>query len=491
MMRLNMQSRLTTNEMVSIIDNGLPKTTVPKNIIIIGAGMAGLVTGSLLKAAGHRVKILEANNRIGGRIYTMRMPETGLYLDVGAMRIPYTHKLTLAYNKKFGLKLNPFINRNDKDIIYANGRKTTLKEYEENPSLLHYPVAVNEEGKSSEELLMLAIQPILDFIKRNPEKNWSIVEKDFGRYSTAEFLKDYPHQYKMSFSPAAVEMIGVLLDLEGFLERSFVETLRFIFIFQQSTGFYEIEGGNDALPKSFLPQLKDDIIFQQKLMKIVQQEKGVIAYFRNEKTFEYSSITGDIIIVTIPFTTMRFVEIEPYDSVSHEKWRAIRELHYMAATKIGIQFKSRFWEKQGQLGGRIITDLPIRYAYYPSYGIGTKGPGMVLGSYTWSYDALLWDGLSESDRIYYTLQNLGTILGNQVYDEFISGISKSWTLDPYALGGFAIFQANQEAELQLNIVKPEGRIYFAGDHTTLYHGWIQGAIESGIRSAAEINQLQI
>lgn len=263
MMRLNMQSRLTTNEMVSIIDNGLPKTTVPKNIII-GAGMAGLVTGSLLKAAGHRVKILEANNRIGGRIYTMRMPETGLYLDVGAMRIPYTHKSILAYNKKFGLKLNPFINRNDTDIIYANGRKTTLKEYEKNPSLLYYPVAVNEEGKSSEELLMLAIQPILDFIKRNPEKNWSIVEKDFGRYSTAEFLKDYPHQYKMSFSPAAVEMIGGLLDLEGFLERSFVETLCFIFIFQQSTGFYEIEGGNDALPKSFLPQLNQEFGVQQK-----------------------------------------------------------------------------------------------------------------------------------------------------------------------------------------------------------------------------------
>lgn len=85
------------------------------------------------------------------------------------------------------------------------------------------------------------------------------------------------------------------------------------------------------------------------------------------------------------------------------------------------------------------------------------------------------------DRIYYTLQNLATILGGQVYDEFMSGISKSWTLDPYALGGFALFQAGQESELQPVIVKPEGRIYFAGDHTTLYHGWIQGAIESGVR----------
>ncbi|WP_369899980.1 flavin monoamine oxidase family protein [Bacillus manliponensis] len=486
---MRMNSPFSTKDRLQIIENGLPKTNDRKNIIIIGAGMAGLVSGSLLKEAGHNVKILEANHRLGGRIETVRMKDTGLYLDVGAMRIPHTHELTIAYVKKFGLKLQKFINRNETDILYANGRKTTLQQYEQNPSILRYPVTMNEEGKTSEQLLLLAVQPIIDFINMNPEKNWDIVERDFGKYSTAEFFKEYPYQYKTYFSPAAIEMIGVLLDLEGFLERAFVETLRFISILQQAQGFYEIEGGNDALPYSFLPQLQDDIVYRQKLMKLQQHETGVTAYCRNEENYEYSSITGDLVIVTIPFTTMRFVEIDPYDSVSHEKWKAIRELHYMPATKIGVQFKSRFWEEQGQLGGRIITDLPIRYAYYPSHNIGSKGPGMMLGSYTWSYDALLWDGLPENERIYYTLQNLATILGGQVYDEFISGISKSWVLDPYALGGFALFQAGQESALQPYITKPEGKIFFAGEHTTLYHGWIQGAIDSGIRVAAEINSL--
>ena len=85
-------------------------------------------------------------------------------------------------------------------------------------------------------------------------------------------------------------------------------------------------------------------------MKLHQHDNGVTAFYRNEETFEYSSITGDLVIVTIPFSTMRFVEVDPFDSISHEKWKAIRELHYMPATKIGIQFKSRFWEEQGQLG---------------------------------------------------------------------------------------------------------------------------------------------
>ena len=105
---------------------------------------------------------------------------------------------------------------------------------------------------------------------------------------------------------------------------------------------------------------------------------------------------------------------------------------------------------------------------------------MMLGSYTWSYDALLWDGLSKGDRIYYALHNLATILGGQVYDEFISGISKAGHWIRMRLR-ICTFQAGQETESQPAIVKPEGRIFFAGDHTTLYHGWIQGAIESGIR----------
>ncbi len=87
---------------------------------------------------------------------------------------------------------------------------------------------------------------------------------------------------------------------------------------------------------------------------------------------------------------------------------------------------------------------------------------MMLGSYTWSYDALLWDGLSKGDdRIYYALHNLATILGGQVYDEFISGISKSWTLDPYALGGFALFK--QVKNLSCNQrLSNQRRVFFAG-----------------------------
>jgi monoamine oxidase len=92
---------LSTNQMISIIRNGLPKTQIPKKIIIVGAGMAGLVSASLLKQAGHDVTILEASERMGGRIYTLRADfRDEQYLEAGAMRIPNTHLLTLEYITK-------------------------------------------------------------------------------------------------------------------------------------------------------------------------------------------------------------------------------------------------------------------------------------------------------------------------------------------------------------------------------------------------------
>ncbi|ODA15931.1 hypothetical protein A5N86_15380 [Geobacillus thermoleovorans] len=96
--------KLSMETMISIIRHGLKKTTAPQHIVIIGAGMAGLVAASLLKQAGHRITILEASERVGGRIYTLRSHfRDDQYLEAGAMRIPHTHQLTLEYIKKSGV----------------------------------------------------------------------------------------------------------------------------------------------------------------------------------------------------------------------------------------------------------------------------------------------------------------------------------------------------------------------------------------------------
>lgn len=480
-------SALSESKMVSIIQRGLPKTSAPKHIIIIGAGMAGLVSASLLKEAGHRVTILEGSDRIGGRVFTLRSPfYHGQFMEAGAMRIPSTHHLTLGYISKFRLSMNDFINITPNDLFYVNGIKTRRWMYQQNSDLLRFPLAPREKGKTADELAKLAIQPLIDFIQQDPDKHWPIVIKRYDNYSMDTFMRNNP--VGPSLSPGAINMIKVMSGFEGFPELSFIEILRDFMLFNPATRFYEISGGFDKLPHAFLPQLQENIHLNCKMTKLTQNSSQVTISGIQTHSSEPFHVTGDLAIITIPFTTLQFVKVEPYHSFSSPKWNAIRQLHYVASTKIGIQFSHRFWEEDGHYGGQLITDLPIRLSWFPSHDFGQTG-GVVLASYTWEDDALPWISLSKEEQVMEALRSMAEFHGDQVYKAFVTGAAHNWSLQPFAAGAFTMFKPLQETELSPHLSTPEGRVHFAGEHTSDYHGWIQGAIQSAIREAHTINEL--
>jgi monoamine oxidase len=195
-------------------------------------------------------------------------------------------------------------------------------------------------------------------------------------------------------------------------------------------------------------------------------------------------VSGDYAIITVPFPVLRHVEIvHPF---SPGKRRAIRQLRYDASAKIFLQFRRRFWEEdEGIIGGSTVTDLPIRNVFYPEHG-REHGRGVMLASYTWSEDAQRWGSLPAGERLEQALEDLA-IIHPTALAEYEVGASKMWHDDPFAGGAFALFEPGQQSLLHEHVIAPEGRVHFAGEHASLAHAWIQGAIESGLRAALEIH----
>jgi monoamine oxidase len=465
-------------DMLKIIDSGLEREgTSPRRVIIVGAGMAGLVAGYELLRAGHNPVILEAQNRVGGRVYTLRQPfAPGLYAEAGAMRIPRAHDLTMAYVGKFGLKTSNFTMGNLNAYYYVNGCKWRVNNAGDDPDCLGFPLAEHERGKTIDELWAEALRPFARRLEESDSGCWPDIVAEYDQYSTREFLET------LNWSEGAIERFGLLANQEALMNASFLELLR-----EEVGNYYtemvEIEGGMDMLPRAFLPTLKDHIRFGAKMVAIDQSPDDVTIHYRTPAG--RFSETGDYAILAVPFPVLRHVDmVKPF---SRPKQRAIRQLHYDASAKILMQCRRRFWEEdEGIFGGGTMTDLPIRTVYYPDHGRDT-GRGILLASYTWSEDAQRWGSLSPEERIIQALENVACI-HPQIREEFEVGTSKMWHDDEFAGGAFALFDPGQQSLLYEHIIAPEGRIDFAGEHTSLCHAWIQGAIESGLRAAYEVNQ---
>src|SRR4051812_41023537 len=117
-----------------VADEGLrDRPGARKRVVVLGAGVAGLVAAYELKQQGHDVVVLEAQNRVGGRVLTCRDFAPGLYAEFGAMRIPRSHRLTLSYCEKFNLPMRPFVMGNPKGLVYIGGQPVTIEEGHPSP----------------------------------------------------------------------------------------------------------------------------------------------------------------------------------------------------------------------------------------------------------------------------------------------------------------------------------------------------------------------
>lgn len=465
-------------EMLRTIDDGLPKANPPQHVVVIGAGMAGLVAAHELKRAGHRVTVLEASRRIGGRVWTLRDPFThGLYAEGGAMRIPDAHKLTWRYIKKFGLTTQQFIMHRDLQIVHINNQRMTWAQFQASPIIKGFDLKPNEKGKTPRHLWNETVKPLKQQFQAG---GWQEILNSWGGYSTERFLTE------MGWSDDAIMLFGIVENQRARMNHS-VTALLWEVLSGSFQDLYEIQDGSDKLPWSFYPGLADDIVFDARMTTIRQDTKSVTVDYKTSLD-QIKNVTADHAIVAVPFPILR--HIEGLRDFSPLKWAAITGLTYDQSGKILLQCRERFWEREGIQGGGSESDLGIRSTWYPQHAKGFRGNGkrgVLLASYTWSRDARRWSHLSIEDQVQQATEDLQRLHPKAPVSDLVEGgTSVMWGDMPNFGGGFALFDPWQEQRYYEAIKKPEGRIHFAGEHTSLDHRWIEGAVESAIRTVTEI-----
>lgn len=349
--------------------------------------MSGLVAGYELTRAGHEVTILEARDRVGGRVLTLRTPfADGHHAEAGAARIPPDHDMTLGYAEHFGLTLDPLYPPSGLYVDLSDGNRSFI--------------------------------PAADFLEGRP---WP----------------------------------GSVLHKE----------------------YVKIRDGMDRLPYAFAESLTDQIHLSTPAETIEQTDNGVTV-----SVSDGSSFSADRILCTVPLPVLSKIYFTP--QLSPEKTAAMRgNYNYAASTRVFIQFANRFWESEG-LNGWGYSDWPEEI-WQPTWD--REGPRGIIMSYLRYSRAVEVDRLSEEERISHVLDRWDDVFPN-VNDHMEGGTSHSWVLEKWSGGAWASPTAEQDAELGSHIGKAEGRVHFAGEHASDYHGWMQGALVSGLGAAREIHE---
>lgn len=447
-----------------------------KRVVVVGAGLAGLVAAYELRAAGHEVTVVEARMRPGGRVRTVREPfADGLFAEAGASRIPDHHTWTVQYARTFGLELDPFYPTSGMNVNLFRGRRFfqpvgTAPDY----SALGLDMGSGDPGAGLFALVAQRIGPLIGEVGDITDPAWP--PPALHRYDRMSTLAMFREQ-GLSDDIIDAVVLGIT-DQAGLDEVSALWFLRELAAEIGETVKLKIRGGNDRLPFAFAESLAGHVHHGAPVVRIAQDDAGVRATVRQGG--RQHEVEGDALLCTIPFPVLRRVEVAP--AFSPGKQRAIAELALQPVTRCVVQVRQRPWEAEG--GNGFGAHEHAAEVWHPTWDV--PGPRGLLLSYMRGPTALHASALDEAARREFVLDQFEAV-HPEVGAHAEGMVTTAWHEEEWAGGAYFTSIPNQLVDLMPHAVRPEGRIHFAGEHLSAWPGWMQGALDSGLRAAAAIS----
>jgi monoamine oxidase len=415
------------------------RTRIKKNAIIIGGGISGLVAARELTCAGINVTVLEAKNRLGGRIYTIR--QSGFPIELGAEFVHGESKTLLGTIHEAGLATQTVPSRNQ---IFENGSFLDVKIWDIVGGIFNR-VNPHEKDCSFEEFL--ADQPIPDSVKKMAR---ALVQ---------------------GFDAAHTERISshALLRAEYAAEK------------MNGSRQFRISKGYSAMVDFLEHEIKlaGGIVLLNTAARHVRWHNGAVEVMaEHEKRAQ--TFRADVAVITLPVGILKRNEVQ-FEPPLPEKMDAAREMEFGNVTKLVLHFKNPFW---GNCGFVHAFDEAL-----PTWWNDSRGP--VLNG---------WAGGPKADALLSVspkeLENLGLGIVDRIFStpveglrrEFVAAHCWNWADDPQIRGAYSYIPVNG-LDLPKALAAPAAdTLFFAGEATVsdAQTGTVFGAMESGLRVAGEI-----
>ncbi len=426
-----------------------------QQIIVIGAGIAGITAAKKLQTEGYRVVVLEGRDRIGGRIWTDN--SLGVPLDLGAAWI---HKVN-------GNPLSP--------IVKQLGISTIKSDYD---SQWNYQ-GVNQLLDEVEER---RINKVFQIFTTRVAKL-----KDENPLSNSTSLAEVAQQVIQSERIDGITLKGFRARLASAIESEMGDNLANLGI----RGFNEdaeFTGADVVFPQGYTQVVqalaKDlDIRTGHLVQKIDYDDMGV------KVTTNHGTFNGLRVIVTVPLGVLKSGAINFLPTLPKAKLRAIQQLGMGALNKLVLKFPKQFWSSEPHSLAYVNNDLdrqlPDRYIEFWNWQKYIKQPilvALVSGSFSRSLSQM-----SQSEATQNIMMDLQAMFGKDISPPTASLLTQ-WHNDPFAYGSYTIFTPNASFEDCDRLAEPVGdRLFFAGEATYgKYLGTVHGALLSGEREANRI-----
>jgi monoamine oxidase len=435
------------------------------SVLVAGAGLAGLAAAYDLAAMGASVTVIEARDRVGGRVWTIREGFADRqHAEAGGDMIDESQEEICQLARELGLTLSRIL-RDGFGYLRPGPPGSTQP-----PRILTRGVT-RGWGQLAKHVGGLARS------YRLAERRWdSPVTADLARRSVAQWLDD---------ERADPELRATATGLRGFFLAD-PEELSLLAIVDQfaenqqpgADQMYRITGGNDRLPAALAAKLGDRVQLGTELVAVSVRGKSVHATLKRGRTS--APLTSDYLVLALPASVLRRVPITP--ALTAHQHAAISTLKYGRATKTLLQYSKRFWRAKGR---------PRAFGSPLPYGAiwegneeqpGARGILTLMAGGTASEETQAMVARDGIARFANGLSWLGTSPA-----ELEASRQVVWESDPFARGGYAYFDPSFDPALREWLARPAGRLFFAGEHTSIrWQGYMNGAVESGRRAAAEI-----